>query len=182
MDPEAVLHCTLRQGTVYKLLNRNIPSPKPHYQIVLNIRPLDSHDLHVAVVTSQVEDLKALLNRPGVDPSTIVFIDPSEYHPPLYLDSGVDCNRVRLLRKEELLERWNERETDHGLPDCPNALLDRIKKGVLISDKVEDEIKAAILDCPVGDVPTRVRSCFGALADRCYPNVENPNVDDGVSV
>lgn len=49
---------SLRAGSVYYFVDRQLTSPEPHYFIVLNVRPLQQKILILGIITSKVEKVR----------------------------------------------------------------------------------------------------------------------------
>ena len=130
------IRLTLRPGSVYYFVDRSLTSSEPHYFIVVNARPLEQQILILAVVTSQVEKIRA--RRIGF-PSTTVEISPSEYDE-LNKPSIVDCNVVFRRSLRELIEKTTRGEIAVK-KDLPSGVLTAIKKAIVASPLVEEETK-----------------------------------------
>ena len=134
---EAMLRLTLRAGSGYYLQHRVLSSAEPHYFVVLNQQPHDDNFLVFAVASSRVEGVRR--RSQNMPAETLVDISPAEY-PEFKVPSIVDCNHWFLVTRQELLQKLQANLASEKRP-LPDALLARLRKGMLASELIEDEIK-----------------------------------------
>lgn len=137
------LKTTLRQGTVYKMSDYGLTSALPHFFIVLNLDPCSDEIIVLTVFTSKIENQRKRVSLIGANPETLVEISPEEYSV-LKKNSVVNCNAV-FVRQTEYFEKkvLNPRDAE-PCKDIPEAVLEKIIRGVLLSNTVDDEIKRKI--------------------------------------
>lgn len=139
MDP--ALRLTLRQGTVYFMVHRSV-NEIPHYFIVCNSAPLQAQVIVLSVVTSQVDKRKNFALRQGESPETIVDLSPDDF-PELTKPSCVDCNTVKVCEFSQFVEDI-KCNVIRNCADVPPAIMERIKRGISMSKRVDGFVKALV--------------------------------------
>jgi hypothetical protein len=133
------LRLSLKAGSVYYFVDREITSPEPHYFVVLNKNPIRNEILILAIVTSNIDRIRRLRLTA---PQTIVEFGRSEYRP-LTLASIVDGNDLLEKDLSDFAERWERREIKECLR-VSDVLLARLLSAVLASELVTEEVKALL--------------------------------------
>jgi len=138
MDPlPPLLRLTLRPGTVYYFVHRDLTSPEPHYFVVLNAHPQADAVLVLAIASSQLDKVRR--RRTTMPPATLVEVTPNEYAD-FTVPTIVDCNQVFELPREELIEKLTNRQV-RSHRDLPPDILTKIRAGVLLSPRVDEAHK-----------------------------------------
>lgn len=140
MDP--LLRLTLRQGTVYYMVHRDLFSAEPHYFIVINRDPFADKALLMAVSSSRVEKVVRRTQRRELPDETVVRISTSEYSE-FSKESCIDCNTLFSRSLTELSELRKQGGVV-SKADLPVDVLERIIEGVLASPLVSETDKALI--------------------------------------
>lgn len=137
------LRLSLREGSVYYFTDRSLTSPEPHYFIVVNSNPLTQQVLVLAVVTSQVENVKL---RRRACPETLVELGPGTPNTfdVLGKPSIVDCNDLKQIPLAEFSARFDRKEIAYFDKDLPAALRRAIRKAVHDSKILAPEVKALV--------------------------------------
>lgn len=130
------LKWTLRNGSVFYFVARELHSTDPHYMVVINRDPLGENLLLLCVFTSKVEKLKF---RHRENPQTIVEVSPVEYLD-LRVPSAIDCNYICRRSLEQMAQMIREKKIGYQR-DLPASALERVRQAVLASPMVEDEDK-----------------------------------------
>lgn len=134
------IQLTLRDGTVYYFVHRELTSAEPHYFVVVNSRPLGDEILLLAVASSRVDSVRQ--RRRNLPAETLVEVDPSQYNK-FRLVSIIDCNRVFRKSLAEFVEDWR-RGVLTPKKDLPPDILRKLQAGVKLSPLVEEENKKLI--------------------------------------
>jgi len=142
VDP--TLAFTIRQGTVYYFVHRDLSSAEPHFFVVLNHTPRKDRVLLMAVASSQVEKVKDRATRRNLPESNVVEISPAEY-PDFSKPSCIDCNKVF---QKSLLELSQAKRCRQLRPqkDMPAEVLERIIAGCMASPLLSEEEKSMLRD------------------------------------
>ena len=150
------------QGSVLYFRDDQLDSPKPHWHIVLNLKPLGDGGCHVAICTSHADRYRAIIAKAPYRADTVVFIPRSAY-PEFSCETVVDCNKLQFISDEKLkAASANRRQT--GLRQCQNfppQYLKQIIDGVLLSMTTDNAVRATILDVSESDVPGEMFKRFG---------------------
>ena len=145
MEPlPPLIRLTLRPGTVYYFVHRDLTSPEPHYFIVLNTQPLTDSFLILTVGSSQLGTVRR--RRSAMPAETLVEVSPSEYAD-FRVPTIVDCNQVFELPREELVEKIESRQI-RSHRDLPAEILTRIRNGVMVSPRVDESHKNLLRSSP----------------------------------
>ena len=130
------LRLGLRAGSVYYFQSRELTSELPHFFIVVNRDPKGKQLLLLAIVTSNVTDVRT---RNHDRLHTIVEISPQEYDE-FKVPSAIDCNVVLEKPLAELVGMVERKEVRYHR-DLPPETFAKIKTAVLASRLVSDELK-----------------------------------------
>lgn len=134
---EPLLNLTLRGGSVYYLQHRELSSAEPHYFIVLNLTPTVDEFLVLAVSSSNVSGVRT--RSRDLPPETLVEISPTDFAD-FTVPSIVDCNYWFRVTRQELLQKL-QAGLAREQSQMPAPILARLRRGVLASPLVEDEVK-----------------------------------------
>ncbi len=138
IPPEVQLKATLRSGSVYYFIETTFASREPHYFIVLNHHPATDDVLILVCSSSQKERVKR--RRRGLPAATLVEISQAEYKDFPTAASIVDCNYVVQKTVSQLLAKIEQGELKFKSV-MDNALVDKLRNGVLASPVVAEDIK-----------------------------------------
>ena len=134
------LRLTLREGSVYYLVERHVTSREPHYCIVVNSNPLAQRVLLLSVVTSQVDGVK-YRRRDCLE--TLVELTPSMFGI-LTKPSIVDCNDLKEVSLAEFNLRYQRQEVRCFDRDLPKPLQKALRQAIHASKMVSAETKALV--------------------------------------
>ena len=134
------LQLTLRSGTVYYFSHYGLNSSEPHFFAIINADPLANKVLLMAVGSSRIAKVQE--RRRGLPPESLVVVDPSEY-PDFTKPTIIDCNQVFELSREELVQKFKAKTLRYHR-DLPQAVLEKIWRGVRASPRVDDNQKKLI--------------------------------------
>lgn len=152
-------------------VNDNLATTYPHYHIVLNLRMKSGEDLYVAICTSKIERLKEKAKAKKYAEETIVYIETSEYAQ-FTKNTGIDCNDAQVVPADVLAGkkvcRYNK---------FPQTLLDKVLNGVLLSESVDEKIKAAIFGVELDELGEVMARRFGGRLKRLLPGVYDDAIE-----
>ena len=136
IPPKTQITSTIRPGSVYYFIDRNLTSAQPHYFIVINLDPLNDPCLLMAVASSQV---KQVLRRNKHIPETVVQISPAVYTTFTY-ESIVNCNYIFSKSIGELTEKLSERNL-RAHPVMDISIIKQLRTAAIASRQVSEEHK-----------------------------------------
>lgn len=151
------------QGSVLYFYDDQLDSPKPHWHIVLNLKPLDDGGCHVAICTSKADRYREIVEKTPRLADTVVFIPQSAYPSELTCETVVDCNKLQFISDAKLKDAVANRQSSR-LRQCKNFppfYLKKIIDGVLLSRITDNAVRATILDVPEASVPGEMFRRFG---------------------
>lgn len=151
------------QGSVLYFYDDQLDSPKPHWHIVLNLKPLDDGGCHVAICTSKADRYRDIVEKTPRLADTVVFIPQSAYPSELTCETVVDCNKLQFISDAKLKDAAVNRQSSR-LRQCKNFppfYLKKIIDGVLLSRITDNAVRATILDVPEASVPSEMFKRFG---------------------
>lgn len=127
----------LKQGAVFYAIVPDIHPTEPHYLIVLNRAPQDSHFIYLANTTTDIDRICRL--RASQPESTVVHAGPNDYQR-LKNKSVIDCNDPIAVYKDELpsLDKFKSCEA------VSMELLSKLIRGIQDSNMIEPKKKKSI--------------------------------------
>ena len=134
------LRLSLREGSVYYFPHHSLTSPEPHYFIVVNSNPLTQKVLLLAVVTSQIENVK-LRRKTCLD--TLVELSPKEFDV-LTKSSIVDCNDLKEVPLADFNARFVAKKIQYFDKDLPTTLRRLLRRAIHASIMLSGEQKARV--------------------------------------
>ena len=140
IPPHVKIRATITTGSVYYFTTEKFISKDPHYFIVLNRNPVTDTIVVLVCIQSDKDNVKRI--RDGCPKETLVEITPAQYSE-LKWDSIIDCNYILEISIDQMVAKLSEgtlklkKELTADIVEC-------LKKGVLGSDVVADDIKALL--------------------------------------
>jgi len=134
------LRLSLREGSVYYFPHHSLTSPEPHYFIVVNSDPLTQKVLLLAVVTSQIDNVKL---RRKACLETLVELTPKEFDV-LTKPSIVDCNDLKEVPLADFNAHYVAKKIRYFDKDLPAALRRALRKAIHASIVLSDEQKGRV--------------------------------------
>lgn len=133
---------TLKQGAIYKFSDNQLKgSSLPHYFIVLNNDP-SADELIGMVVTASYSERKHNWLTSKFEEETIFVFGPEQYKE-LRHKSYIDCNRLFLKTREELIKKRSKGELNIK-PEISDEVLQQIKEAALKSEHIPPAQKRII--------------------------------------
>jgi len=141
-NPETKIKSMIREGSVFYFSEETFTTDAPHYFVVLNKSPLT--DPSIILVVAVTLDIKVVerIEKTNLPRETYVDINPDDCS---FLKSSTlfDCNNIFTKSIDELAEKLNQKKLKI-INRIENPIIERIKKGVLVSPLVTREIKNLI--------------------------------------
>jgi len=134
---EGHIKSTIVAGSVYYFHEESIDSPKQHRFIVINIDPLNDTVIILVCASKQIDYFKNL--RRDCPNDTLVEIEPSQYSG-FTQKSIIDCNRVFPTQMSDIANKLKKGKLQI-LPTMGLRLVRNLRKGVLLSPAVDEEIR-----------------------------------------
>jgi len=122
-------------GTIFGTTNH-------HIGVVVNANPASQKIVVVVCATSQVQRVQAYAQRVGLSPYSIAVL-PANTHSHFSKDTAFNCNETEVV-PYDALKTWhtsNQIEVITQDSVLPEKILNEIRAGVMISDRVEDTTK-----------------------------------------
>lgn len=142
---EVRILASIRSGSVFYFEEEEVASPEAHYFVVLNKDPRTDEMLILVCASSRVAKRKAIVNRLGFPPETLVLITSAEY--PLFTkDTVIDCNRAFEKTPQSLIDKLKFGKLKVCTEVMDTGIVDKLKKGIAASSQITEEVKK-ILRC-----------------------------------
>ena len=93
---------TLAQGAVYLMRHRLVTSPKLHFVVVMNESPNNDVVILFNVVTSNIDNVRKLLQKTGAEHYTAVDLSPNT-ESFLSVNSIVNCNDCKMCNRGDFI-------------------------------------------------------------------------------
>lgn len=130
----------IKTGSVYYFEEEKLSSTEPHYFVVLNSNPHTAELLLLVCASSQVNKRQTIALKLGFHQDTLVLVSPGEYK--LFTkETVIDCNRVFEKTPQSLIEKLEEGKLGLCKELIPEEILNKLIKGVLMSNQVSKEAK-----------------------------------------
>ena len=137
---ERHIKSTIVAGSVYYFYEKSIGSPKQHRFIVINIDPLNDPKIILVCASRRIDYFKSLRSNCPCD--TLVEMTPLQY-PGFTHKSIIDCNGVFPMPISAIANKHKKRKLQE-LPIMGLRLVRDLRRGVLLSPVVDEEIKALL--------------------------------------
>lgn len=137
---QGALPLNISEGCVYYFVPDKFSSREPHYFVVLNHQPV--FDRYLILVCATTVKMQTVKRAASLQDDTFIAVLPS--HCPFLKHLSVfNCNSV----VRQSVENLNQKFSDGKLKakgKVTQKILDSLRKGVLKSKVVENEIKAML--------------------------------------
>ena len=134
---------TVKAGSVYYFEEERLSSPEPHYFIVVNKNPKTDQVLLLVCASSQVEKRKDAIKKLNFAEETLALVSPKEC-PCFNKNTAIDCNTIWEKTSQSVIEKLSNGELRVCPDEIPSEIVEKLVKGVLMSNQVSEDIKALI--------------------------------------
>lgn len=143
VPPKIHILTTIKAGSIYYFEEEMLSSSEPHYFIVVNKSPKSDEVLLLVCASSQVEKRKDAIRKLHFAKETLVLVSPKEC-PCFNKDTAIDCNTIWEKTPQSVIEKLSSGKLRVCPDEIPGEIVEKLVKGVLMSNQVSEDIKALI--------------------------------------
>lgn len=113
----------LSQGDVFYMTHEEVDGI--HYMVIINREPQYNEVLVLGVMTTKIEKRKEFIRLNNLNPLSLVEFTYKK-------KNAVDCNQVKIIKKDELMDKLKRGECKISDP-VDKVIMDKIFDGIICS-------------------------------------------------